>query len=126
MREDYVLVFLDGSPTRAAVQYQRMSKRDQERTFWVQTVGETIDMLERYRTRLDVIMMGYSLTDAGHTHPASEECGLEVVRWLEKQDSSRYSHARFVVHTWDFKQGKRMTERLTAAGYKAKFHPFGS
>lgn len=126
MRDDSVIVFLDDDPKRAAIQHQRMSKRDQERTFWVTTVAETIDMLERYRERLDVVFLNYDLSGTGYDHPASEECGLEVVRWLEKQDSSRYSHVRFVVHTWALEMGQKMVKRLLAKGYRAVHRPFGS
>ena len=126
MREDSVIVFLDDDPKRAALQYQRMVKRDQERTFWVTTVAETIDMLERYRERLDVVFLDYDLSGTGYSHPSSEECGLEVVRWLEKRDSSSYSHVRFVVHTWYQEMGQKMVKRLCATGYRASLRPFGS
>jgi ActR/RegA family two-component response regulator len=126
MREDGVIVFMDDDPKRAALQYQRMSKRDQERTFWVTTVAETIDMLEMYRERLDVVFLDYDLTGTGYSHPASEDNGLEVVRWLEKRDSSSYSHCRFVVHTWYQEMGQKMVKRLTEKGYRASLRPFGS
>lgn len=126
MREDSVIVFLDDDPKRAALQYQRMSKIDQERTFWVTTVAETIDMLERYRERLDVVFLDYDLTGTGYAHPASEYNGLEVVRWLERRDSSLYSHCRFVVHTWHLEVGRKMVKRLTEKGYRASLRPFGS
>jgi len=126
MREESVIVFLDDDPKRAALQHQRMAKRDQERTFWVTTAAETIDMLERYRERLDVVFLDYDLSGTGYAHPASEECGLEVVRWLEKRDSSSYSHVRFVVHTWYHEMSQKMVKRLQAKGYRATRRPFGS
>jgi hypothetical protein len=126
VREDSVIVFLDAGPNRAAVLYQRMSKRDQERTFWVKTVAETTDILDMYRERLDWVSIDFDLSGTGHSHPASEESGLEVVRWLEKQDSSSYSHVRFVVHTWNLVIGQKMVKRLQASGYRATLRPFGS
>jgi hypothetical protein len=125
MREDSIIVFVEGDPTRAALQFQRMTPKDQNRTVWVNKVSEAIDYLKNYRERLDIVSMGYNLNDEEYNHPSREDCGLEIVRWLEKQPSSAYSHVRFIVHSWD-QQGVRMTNRLRACGYSVILKPFGS
>jgi hypothetical protein len=127
MNEDKIIVFLDDDPSRAALQFQRMNKQDQERTFWVKTVPEMLDMLKNYRARLDIVSLGYNLNGGEcPAHPASEDCGLEVVRWLEKQPSELYSHVRFIVHTWNPVAGVKMATRLRGQGYKVIRVPFGS
>ena len=126
MREDSVIVFLDGDPLRAALQFQRMNKQDQERTFWVQTVPETIDMFENYRERLDIVSLDHDLGRECFVHPSREDCGTEIVRWLEKQPSELYSHVRFIVHAWNIPAGFRMTQRLRKKGYNVTPIPFGS
>lgn len=125
MREDSIIVFLEDDPKRAALNFQRMNKKDQQRTFWVKTVVETIDLLKDYRERLDIVSLGYDLSGEGYSHPASETCGMEVIRWLEKQNPLKYSHVYFIIHTWNIFIGKKMMYRLKEKGYKAVQIPFG-
>lgn len=126
MREDRVIVFLDDDPNRAALQFQRMSPENQKRTFWVQTVVETIDMLKDYRERLEVVMLDHDLGGEHYVHTAREDCGMEVVRWLEHQPTELYSHVRFIVHSWNIPAARRMKQRLQDKGYNVVQTPFGS
>lgn len=126
MREDSIIVFLDDDPNRAAVQFQRMKPEDQIRTFWVTTVDETIETLKNYRERLDIVSLDHDLGGDHYVHTAREDCGTEIVRWLEKQDSSLYAHVRFIVHSWNMPAGIRMTQRLQDKGYRVIHKPFGS
>ncbi len=123
---DRIIVWLDDDPNRAALQFQRMSKKDQERTFWVQTVEETLDMLENYRERLDIVSLDHDLGGEQLVHTGREDCGMEVIRWLEKQDAKKYSHVRFIVHSWNIPAAIKMTERLRAKGYRVIRQPFGT
>jgi hypothetical protein len=124
MGEDSIIVFVEGDPQRAALQFQRMTQKDQNRTFWVSTVPEAIDMLKNYRERIDIFSTGYNLNGEEYNHPSREDCGLEIVRWLEKQSSSDYSHVRFIVHTWD-RAGDKMVKRLRDHGYHVNYVKFG-
>ena len=126
MGEDRVIVFLDDDPNRAALQFNRMTKEDRERTFWVKTVEEAIGMLKDYRSRLDIVSLDHDLCGETYVHSGREDCGMEVVRWLEKQDSERYSHVKFVVHTWNIPAGMKMASRLIQKGYRVVREPFGS
>ena len=83
-------------------------------------------MLKNYRERLDIVALDHDLGGEQFVHTAREDCGMEVVRWLEKQDVALYSHARFVIHTWNIPAGIKMTQRLQAKGYRVIRHPFGS
>jgi hypothetical protein len=126
MREDSIIVFLDDDQNRAALQFQRMKPKDQNRTFWVQTVEETLDMLKNYRERLDIVSLDHDLGGEAFVHTGREDCGMEVVRWLEHQDSALYSHTRFIIHSWNIPAGMKMTQRLQAKGYRVIRVPFGS
>lgn len=123
---DKIIVFMDDDPNRAALQFKRMTDIDQQRTFWVQTTKDTIDLLKTYSSRLDMVSLGYNLNGTIPSHPASEDCGMEVVRWLEKRPSVLYSHVRFIVHTWNTSAGIKMTQRLRKKGYRVVNVPFGS
>jgi hypothetical protein len=125
MREDSVIVFLEGSSSRAALQFSRMTEQNKARTFWVKTVPEALDMLTRYKSRLDIVSLGYNLNDEEYNHPAREDTGLEVIRWLEKQDSKQYSHVKFIVHSHS-QFATKMASRLRIKGYRVIRVPFGS
>ena len=127
MREDSIIVFLDDDACRVATMYQRMTPKDQNRTFWVQTVEETIDMFNAdYLPRLDIVSLDHDLGGQTYVHTAREDCGTEIVRFLEKQSPEKFAHVRFVIHSWNIPAAKRMTERLQRAGYRAMMRPFGT
>ncbi len=125
MREDKIILFLEDDPNRAALQFQRMNKADQERTFWVKTVPETIDMLKNYRERLDIVSLDHDLGGRQYVHAAREDCGTEVVRWLESKDSMLYSHVRFIIHSHNTNAAVKMATRLQVKGYRVLYMPFG-
>lgn len=126
MREDTIILFLEDDSNRAALQFQRMKNKDQFRTFWVKTVPEAIGVLKDYRVRLDIVSLGYDLNGEMYNHAAREDCGMEVVRWLEKQDPESYSHVKFIIHSWNSNAGKKMAKRLFEKGYNVIRVPFGS
>lgn len=122
---DKILLFLDNDPNRAAVHCQRLSDEDRSRTFWVRTVPETIKVFEDYRERLEEASLEYDLGEEPNAHPSRDDCGLEVVRYLEKADN-RYKHIRFVIHSWNVRQAAKMVSRLKDAGYTVEAAPFGT
>jgi len=123
--DDKVLVFLDGSAERAAVHCQRMSEEDRSRTFWVRTVNETLEILDNYRERLEVVSLEHDLGEESYVHSGSPDSGMEVVRWLEKHHPLEYAHVRFIVHSWNEIAGVKMVRRLTTAGFRVEYKPFG-
>ena len=125
MWEDRVIVFLEDDPARAALAFQRMKQSDQGRTFWVQTVEETIDILKEYRERLDIVSLSHDLGDQKFVYSGRDDCGMEVVRWLEKQHLEDFAHVRFIVHTWNLPAGVVMARRLRVRGYRVIRAPFG-
>lgn len=125
MGDDYIIVFLDDSPERAAVLYKRMPEKDVAHVIWTKTVPETLDLLINYRERLRDVSLDHDLGGYEHMHSGSEESGMEVVRWLEHQNPKDYEHVKFVVHSWNIPAAIKMVERLRAAGYRCYQQPFG-
>jgi hypothetical protein len=115
---------MDDDSHRAALMYQRMTPADQRRTIWVTTAQEAIGVLRDYRLRLEHVFLDHDLGGRTYVHSGREDCGMEVVRFLEKQDAAAYD-CDFVVHSWNIPAGKKMTERLNKHGYRAVHHPFG-
>jgi hypothetical protein len=61
---------------------------------------------------------------------ASEESGMEIVRYLEriaKHSVLEFAElkAQFVVHTWNEHAGPIMVERLHNIGLEVLYKPFG-
>ena len=125
MREDSIIVFLEDDPARAALAFQRMNPVDRERTFWVQTVDETIDILQDYLPRLDIVSLSHDLGGQKHVHSSRDDTGMEIVRWLEHQKPADFAHVRFIIHTWNLPAGVIMGRRLRARGYRVIRAPFG-
>lgn len=122
---DKVLVFLDNMAERAAKHCERLSEEDRSRTMWVRTPEEAIEVLHEYRARLEEVSLEHDLGDEAYVHSGSPDCGMEVVRWLEKRNPADYAHVQFVVHTHNVNSGPRMVQRLLKAGFKAELSPFG-
>jgi len=123
--EDYVIVFLDDDPNRAAILNQRMSSKDIEHTIWVRTVDETLDLLTNYKDKLRYVSLDHDLDGKTYVHSAREDCGMEVVRFLEKANLKDYENVVFIVHTWNTTAGMKMTARLRDKGYKTLYVPYG-
>lgn len=122
-----VIVFLDASPERAGLAYQRMNDEDKRSTFWCTTAAEAIGVLRDYQARIYRVYLEHDLggSEGSPVLSASEESGMEVVRFLEKQDSLDYKDCEFVVHTHNQYAAKKMIERLIEAGYTTLYSPFG-
>jgi hypothetical protein len=123
--DDYLILFLDGDPNRAAVLHQRMSPDDVHNTIWVRTVEEALDILINYREALRYVSLDHDLGGETFVHSGREDCGMEIVRWLEKQPYDLYSHIVFIIHSWNTSAGHKMAARLKVKGYRVLYVPFG-
>jgi hypothetical protein len=92
---------------------------------WVRTVPEALSVLVDYRERLEEASLEYDLGEEPDAHPSREDCGLEIVRWLEKQNVADYKHIQFIIHSWNISAALKMVTRLTNTGYMAVHAPFG-
>lgn len=123
--EDFVALFLDDNPNRAALAYQRFPEKIRDRTIWTQTSEDAIGVLKDYAPRLRYVFLDHDLGGETYVHSGREDCGMEVVRYLEKQDPSMYKDCKFRVHTWNVDAGYKMTDRLKKVGYTVDYVPFG-
>lgn len=125
MGEDKIILFLDDDSHHAAIMYQRMSPKDRNRTIWATTVAEAISILSDYTSRLDRVWLDHDLGGKQYVHSGREDCGMEVIRWLEKQSPLNYSECHFIMHSWNLPAAKRMAQRLNRIGYSVTQVPFG-
>lgn len=122
-----VICFLDDNPARAALAYQRMPESVRGNVFWTKTVEETIKTLEDYAERLHTVCLDHDLGGEYYVHSSREDCGMEIIRWLEKQNPKNYEGCTFVIHSWNIPASIKMYERLKKAGYsRVHRRPFGS
>lgn len=124
-----MILFLDDDPARAALAYQRYNPADREKTIWCSTVEEAIATLRDYRDQLTCVSMGHDFGGMKNVHTAREDCGMEIVRYLEKLAKKnllgKLKDARFRVHTWNVDSGNVMYRRLKGIGLKVDYIPFG-
>ena len=124
MGEELILL-VEGSQERAAVEYNRMSPDMRDRTIWAKNPVEAIEVLEDYRTRLCLVVFSNDLNEFIRGDTRREDSGAEIVRYLEKQDSKEFRHCGFVIQDHDRKVGEKLTRRLEWSGYRASHRPFG-
>lgn len=126
-----MILFLDDDSNRAALAYQRMSKEDRERVIWCQTAEEAIVTLNDYSNKLEKAMLDHDLGGEHYVNTKRNDCGMEVVRFLEKlseDNPKKFSNLKntiFIIHTWNEHAGPVMVERLSKLGLKVEYRPFG-
>lgn len=124
-----MIIFLDDDPHRAALAYQRMKPEDREKTIWCATVEEAIVTLLDYRDNLTDISFGHDFCGEKYVHTAREDCGMQIVRYLEKlakkNELYRLKDTNWKIHTWNVDAGNLMYKRLKKIGLKVKYIPFG-
>ena len=125
MEERDLVLFMDDDPNRAVLAYQRMPEDELPATVWTRTAAETIDVLKDYAGRLKKIYLDHDLEGQIYQSSKSEFSGMEVVRFMEKQDSNRFSGCHIVIHSHNEYAANRMVERLVKAGYSVEYIPFG-
>ena len=125
LKEDSIVLFLDDNPNRAALLYQRLPVSVRDVTMWVKKVEEAIEILEVYKSRLALVFLDHDLGNENYVHSGREDCGMEVVRYLEKQNPNDYKDCKFIVHSWNLPAATKMAERLTKVGYTVSQIPFG-
>jgi hypothetical protein len=123
MGEDRVYLFVDGSPERMALAYQRMSNELQNNTVWCKTVKEAIGVLGGYRERLYLVSMCHDLNEFVKGDTRREDGGMEIARWLIKSKED-WSHCDFVAHGHGSGDSK-MVKRLYEAGFAVSWRRFG-
>jgi hypothetical protein len=112
------VLFLDDDPARAE---EFLARHPQ--AVWVQTAGQCIARLAEC---WDEVHLDHDLGGEIFVDPAREDCGMEVVRWLCRDDRSTLrARALFVVHTHNMNAAGTMVRSLREAGYLTVYRPFG-
>ena len=122
-----MILWLDDSETRTAVAYERMTEEERNHTIWARTAAEAIEVIENYAEQLYRVSLDHDLGGTLYQDSRSENCGMEVVRFLERADMQlrdKMKNCQFIVHSWNIVAGRIMAERLRKAGYKAVHRPF--
>ena len=124
-----MIVWMDDDPKRAALAHQRMTPEKRDRTMWAMTAEATIEILANYADVLEEVHLDHDLGGARYVNSDREDCGMEVVRWLERLPTSKlqvFLKCKFIVHTWNIPAGQEMEKRLKDLGLKAEHVPFGT
>ena len=126
-----MILFLDDSPERAVLAYERMPEADRPKTIWCMTAEEAIITLWDYRDQLTSVRLDHDLGGQEYVNTKREDCGMEVVRYLERmhhdkpEEFEKLKAAKFVIHSWNNHAGPIMVDRLSKLGLDVEYKPFG-
>lgn len=126
-----MILFLDDDPHRAVLAYNRMSEGDRSNTIWCTTAEETIITLWDYRDQLSRVHLDHDLGGKQYVNTKRDDCGMEVVRYLEKiyrnkpDEFAKLKDTEFIIHTWNAHAGPIMVDRLKKLGLTVRYVPFG-
>ncbi len=132
MGEIAVILFLDDNPQRAVLAYNRMSVTDREHTIWCMTAKEAIQTVWDYRNNLTKVSLDHDLGGQQYVNTKREDCGMEVVRFLENkarkepEEFKKLEGTLFIIHSWNSHAAPIMRERLSTLGLNSVWIPFGS
>jgi len=110
------ILFLDDSLDRAKTMLAQYPE-----TVWVQTASEAIQKLSQEQWH--VVCLDHDLGGETFVDSSREDCGMEVVRWIEQ---AMPTIGKVIVHTWNYPAAKRMVARLRRKDYVVILQPFWS
>ncbi len=126
-----MILFMDDDPQRAVMAHERMPVADREQTIWCATAEEAIVTLWDYRDQLTLVRLDHDLGGESWVNTKREDCGMEVIRYLEKmsrdkpEEFDKLKATHFVVHSWNSHAAPIMVERLAKIGLDVEYVPFG-
>lgn len=122
-----MILFMDDDPGRAAKAWEWMSPKRRNQTMWCTTAQEAISVLDDqgYRDALTEVHLDHDLGGTSFQDPTEKNCGMEVIRFIEKFPPSIFSDILFIIHTWNGAAGCEMRNRLRHLGLKVFYRPFG-
>lgn len=120
-----MILVLEDDVNRVAVLHQRMNEEQRQKTLWTEFAHEAVEILKDYQPSLAMVYLDHDLGGNTYVNSAREDCGMEVVRFLEKQDPEKYNGCHFRIHSWNEGAANSMHRRLLKAGYDTSYVPFG-
>ena len=111
------VLFLDDDPRRAS-----LFLREHPRAVWVTNVPDCLACLAE---PWDEIHLDHDLGGRIYVDSADLDCGMEVIRWLCKNQPAHLKATRFYVHTHNSTAGLLMVLLMRRGGYRAEYEPFG-
>lgn len=126
-----MILFLDPSPYRAVLAFNRMTPEDRNNTIWAKTFLEAQTTLFNYRNELTRVHLEHDLGEQPFMNTASEESGMEIVRYLENLAKHGYPEFKplkkieWIVHSYNGHAAPIMVERMTNIGLNVRWVPFG-
>ena len=113
-------IFLDDNPRRTKAIKNRIDVID------VETATECINTISHMIDRDTVIQTLFLDHDLGGQHfqdSSEQNCGMEVVRWLEAHFIEAYIE-QIIVHSHNIKAAEIMVDKLAQVGYNVMYVPF--
>ncbi len=111
------ILFLDDDAGRAQTFLSRHPQ-----AVWIKTVGEC---LEKLVESWDEVHLDHDLGGRTFVAVSETDCGMEVIRWLCREERDHLRTTRFFVHTHNSVAGLLMVLQMRTSGYRAEFRPFG-
>lgn len=110
---------------RAAIAYQRATEERRTSTVWCKTAQEAIQTLQQFE--LEEVHLDHDLEGPYYMDSRHQNCGMEVVRWLEKHHTSlpKLGKIQYTVHSHNVRAAIKMVERLRAIHLSVRYVPFG-
>lgn len=104
------LLFVDDRSKRI---HQALRKYSGFRVCIAPNVPEALRMLSRYEW--DIVSLDYDLNGRDFCFPASEDCGMEIIRYLERTEwPSHLKLPDFIIHSSNAFGAEMMYKRLKA------------
>lgn len=127
-KADKVFLFMDDDPMRAVRLHEWSTPEERAKTVWTRNVPETLVVLRDFPETLEKVSLDHDLTGESYIDSRRNDCGMEVVRWLENitaEKRRKLSSIKFVVHSHNERAARQMVDRMKALGLQATHEPFG-
>jgi CheY-like chemotaxis protein len=114
------ILFLDDSEERIYAFVQKAAFGDT--VYIARTAAECIEKLQE--REYDIISLDHDLGGEVFVNSNRADCGMEVVRWMDKNLPSR--GAKVIIHSWNIPAANAMSHWLIDAGYSVRCEPFSA
>lgn len=120
------VIFLDDDEYRTALARKRLTLANKEGRYdavFTKTAEETIAELKK-EGHIMVLSLDHDLGGQVFVGTEREDCGMEVVRFIESNQSVINKIGRVDIHSWNIPAAEEMENRLQRLGLKVTRSPF--